>query len=43
MHVAARLIRGGRKLRLKIDRTWRWAVILAAAFHRLLALHVPAT
>jgi hypothetical protein len=25
LHVAARLVRGGRKLCLKIDRTWRWA------------------
>jgi hypothetical protein len=43
MHVAARLVRGGRKLRLKIDRNWRWARALAAAFHRLQALPVPAT
>jgi hypothetical protein len=43
LHVAARLIRGARKLHLKIDRTWRWAHILAAAFHRLNALPMPAT
>jgi hypothetical protein len=43
LHVAARLVHGGRKLRLKIDRTWRWAHILAAAFHRLHDLPVPAT
>jgi Transposase DDE domain group 1 len=43
LHVAARLVRGGRKLRLKIDRTWRWARVLAQAFHRLRALPVPAT
>jgi Transposase DDE domain group 1 len=43
LHLAARLVRGGRKLRLKIDRTWRWAPILAQAFHRLHALPVPAT
>ena len=30
LHVAARLVRGGRKLRLKIDRSWRWAHVLAA-------------
>jgi hypothetical protein len=42
LHVAARLVRGGRKLRLKIDRAWRWAHILAQAFHRLQALPVPA-
>jgi hypothetical protein len=43
LHVAARLIRGGRKLRLKIDRTWRWAYVLAAAFHRLRVIPIPAT
>jgi hypothetical protein len=43
LHVAARLVRGGRKLRVKIDRTWRWALALAHAFARLRALPVPAT
>jgi hypothetical protein len=43
LHVAARLVHGGRKLRLKIDRHWRWAHVLAAAFHRLRALPAPAT
>jgi hypothetical protein len=43
LHVAARLVRGSRKLRLKIDRTWRWARILTTAFHRLHNLPVPAT
>jgi hypothetical protein len=43
LHVAARLVRGGRKLRLKLDRTWRWAPALAAAFHRLHELPVPAS
>jgi Transposase DDE domain group 1 len=42
LHVAARLVRGGRKLRLKIDRAWPWAHLLAAAFHRLYALPIPA-
>jgi hypothetical protein len=42
LHVAARLVRGGRKLRLKIDRTWRWARTLALAFHRLRTLPTPA-
>jgi len=41
LHVAARLVRGGRRLRLKIDRTWRWAQALARAFHRLAALPIP--
>ena len=43
LHVAARLVRGGRKLRLKIDKTWRWAAALARAFHRLAALPTPLT
>ena len=43
LHVAARLVGGGRKLRLKIDRTWPWARALADAFHRLRALPVPIT
>ncbi len=42
-HVAARLVRGARKLRLKIDRTWRWAAVLATAFQRLQALPTPQT
>jgi Transposase DDE domain group 1 len=41
LHVAARLVRGGRKLRLKIDYTWRWAHALAQAFTRLRTLPVP--
>jgi hypothetical protein len=43
LHVAARLVRGGRRLRLKIDRTWRWAHALTQAFHRLRNLPTPAT
>ena len=43
LHVGARLVRGTRKLRLKIDRNWRWAHPLAAALHRLRALPTPAT
>ncbi len=43
LHVAARLVRGARKLRLKIDRTWRWAAVLATAFQRLQALPTPQT
>jgi hypothetical protein len=35
LHVAARLIRSGRQLRLRIDATWRWATHIAEAFHRL--------
>jgi Transposase DDE domain group 1 len=43
LHVAARLVRGGRKLRIKIARNWRWARVLAAAFDRLRTLPAPAT
>src|SRR6478609_3675956 len=43
LHVAARRTRGQRRLRLRIDRTWRWAVQLATAFHRVHALPRPAT
>jgi Transposase DDE domain group 1 len=37
LHVAARLTRGARYLRLRIDKTWRWATQIAAGFHRLRA------
>jgi Transposase DDE domain group 1 len=43
LHVAGRLVHGGRRTRLKIDRAWRWAHVLAAAFHRLRALPIPTT
>ena len=43
LHVAARLVRGQRRLHLKIDRTWRWATALATAFARLHALPTPLT
>ena len=35
LHVAARLTRSGRQLRLRIDATWRWATHIAEGFHRL--------
>ena len=41
LHVAARLTRGQRRLWLRIDRHWPWAVDLAAAFARLAALPTP--
>jgi len=41
LHVAARLTRGQRRLWLRIDRHWPWAVDLAAAFARLTALPIP--
>ena len=42
LHVAARITRGGRRLRLRISATWPWRHELAAAFHRLAALPRPA-
>ncbi len=43
LHSAARITRGQRRIRLRIDRTWRWATVLALAFQRLAALPQPAT
>lgn len=37
LHTAARLARTGRQLRLRLDRTWRWAAAIAAGFGRLRA------
>ena len=37
LHVAARLTRGARQIRLRIDKTWRWATQIADGFHRLRA------
>ncbi|MEY2231219.1 IS1380 family transposase [Streptomyces sp. BF23-19] len=42
LHVAARLTRGGRRLRLRISQTWPWRHELTTAFHRLAALPRPA-
>jgi hypothetical protein len=41
LHVAARLTRGGRRLRLRISATWPWRNELTTAFHRLAALPRP--
>lgn len=35
LHVAARITRGARQLRLRIDTTWRWAPQIAAAWHHI--------
>jgi hypothetical protein len=43
LHVAARITRGGRRIRLRIAETWPWATELAAAFTRLTALPRPVT
>ena len=37
LHVAARLTRGGRQVRLRIDKTWRWAKHIAEGFTRIRA------
>ena len=42
LHVAARLTRGGRRLRLRLDQHWPWAAALATAFGRCAALPQPA-
>jgi Transposase DDE domain group 1 len=35
LHVAARITRGARQLRLRIDATWRWAKAIATAWNHL--------
>jgi hypothetical protein len=35
LHVAARLTRGARQRRLRIDATWRWAQAIATALYRI--------
>ena len=37
LHVAARITRGARQIRLRIDATWRWATVISQAWHRLRA------
>jgi hypothetical protein len=37
LHTAAQLTRSARQVRLRIDRTWRWAAQIAEGFHRLRA------
>ena len=37
LHVAARITRGARQLRLRIDATWRWATAISQAWQRLRA------
>ena len=38
MHAAVRLVRGGRRRRLKIQATWPWAAAIMAAWQRIDAL-----
>ena len=37
LHIAARITRGARQLRLRIDATWRWAAAITTAWHRIRA------
>jgi len=42
LHAAARLTRGGRQRRLKIQASWPWAADIVAAWDRISALpHAP--
>lgn len=41
LHVAGRLSRSGRRLRLRLTRTWQWAAEITSAFARLRALPAP--
>jgi len=38
LHTAARLVRGGRRRRLKIQASWPWAAAITAAWQRIDAL-----
>ena len=38
LHTAARLVRGGRRRRLKLPRTWPWADQITNAWQRITAL-----
>ena len=37
LHVAARLSRGARGIKLRIDQTWRWAEQITRGWHRIRA------
>lgn len=41
LHTAARIVRGQRKVRIKVDTSWPWARQLAAAFTRLDQIRPP--
>jgi len=43
LHVAGRLVRSGRRVSLRVPRTWPWAEALVAAFARLRALPVASS
>jgi hypothetical protein len=38
---AGRLVKGGRRLRLRLATSWRWAGLIAAAISRLQMLPAP--
>ena len=42
LHTAGRVVRHGRRTRLRLQADWPWAQALADAFHRLRALPAPA-
>ena len=42
LHVAARICRSGRRVYVRLQRTWRWSALLCAAFERLRRLPLPA-
>jgi Transposase DDE domain group 1 len=41
LHTAARLVRGGRRRRLKIGASWPWAKAITTAWHRIQAIPPP--
>jgi Transposase DDE domain group 1 len=41
LHVAARLVHGQRRTKIRIDTGWPWATQLAQAFHRLALIWTP--
>jgi Transposase DDE domain group 1 len=41
LHTAARLTRSGRRLHVRLQRTWRWSPLLSTAFQRLRQLPQP--
>ena len=43
LHTAARIVRGQRKVKIKIDTDWPWADQLTAAFDRLATIRQPLT
>jgi hypothetical protein len=42
LHQAGRTARSGRRVRLRLERSWPWAQALVAAFERTRALPAPA-